>query len=148
MRYLRFAISPPRSGLVKPVWLGVGTGNNPRMTRFLLVLVALGVLATAAAVASADTRPALRAVDRSPLVVRGTGFDRLERVTLNARTVRGNRVVRHATASRLGVFTARFDVPLGTCSGIRSVTAVGAKGSLAMLRTPIMARECPPPPAD
>ena len=118
------------------------------MTRVVPVLVALCVGAPAASGAGAETRAALRALDRSPLVVRGTGFEPLERVKLSAQTAGGARIVRRPTASRAGAFTARFDVALGGCNGIRSVTAVGAKGSTATLRTPIRARDCPPPPAD
>ena len=118
------------------------------MRRVALVLVTLVVVATTSSLAGAETKPALRAIDRAPLVVRGTGFESLERVVLTARMVNGVRLIRRPTASRTGVFTARFGVPFGGCDGIRSVTAVGAKGSDALLRTPIITRDCPPPPAD
>ena len=101
--------------------------------RLALALFALAALLTAVA-AGAATRPSLRLLDDSPVVVRGTGFAPGERVAVTAST-RARSVTRRAAATRLGVFTVRFDLSL-PCTGA-VVKAVGARsGTVRVLPSP------------
>ena len=86
--------------------------------------------------------PALRLLERQPLVLRGKSFlpRELVRVTV---TADGQRSVRRIRASTTGVFTASFiSVVLDRCGGVLAVAA-GARGSQARLKLPQPA--CPPP---
>lgn len=98
-----------------------------RVAIALLLLVAVA-LAAGTALARPPATPALRVVERTPLVVRGANFHSTERVTLRALGV--VRVV-HTTAS--GVFRTRLGAaPTDRCSFL--VVAVGASGDHARAR--------------
>lgn len=76
------------------------------------------------------TRPTVRVVDRTPLVVRGSGFVAEERVTVVVAA--GSRWTRRVAATARGTFVARFAVSLGRCARY-SVQAFGSAGSRARL---------------
>ena len=109
--------------------------------RILLAALLLALVAVAAAAAVAAP-PALRVVDQSPLVIRGSGFKAGEkvRVVLSLTTMRRYRDVAAGTA---GGFTARFTVTPAQCSLVRSLSAVGSRGSRA---TRALRLDCVPPP--
>jgi hypothetical protein len=108
----------------------------------LLVGAVVAVLAGSAAEASS---PALRMLDRDPLVVRGDGFVHGERVTVTALTGLGPRTV-HATA-RNGTFRVTVRVPDQPCAAAFAVRARGSDGSAATMRLP-EPPPCVPPPRD
>src|SRR5213592_4245489 len=76
----------------------------------------------------APTGPRLQTLDRSPVVVRGTNFRPLERVTVVLDAAGTWR--RTAIADSDGQFTVRFAVRLGPCDDFR-LQAFGSKGSRA-----------------
>ena len=99
------------------------------MARVFALLACVLVAAAGAATAS----PTLSLVSRSPLVVRGTHFEALERVrvTVYART----RLVKSVRASSTGSFRVGFgDVYVGRCSSLRAV-AIGVSGRSAALKS-------------
>ena len=102
------------------------------MRAVLAALVAF--VLSAALAAGATTRPSLRVVDGSPLVVRGTGFAAGERVVVTV-AARGTVRTRRLAAGAAGAFTVRFDLTL-PCSGA-FVRAVGARsGTVRVLPSP------------
>jgi hypothetical protein len=105
----------------------------------ILSLVAVLLAASAAASGTAATRPTLRVVDRTPVVIRGTGFAPAERVTVVVAA--GSRWSRRVTATD-GTFVARFNVVLGRCARY-SVQAFGSTGTRARL-VPRLALACIP----
>jgi hypothetical protein len=108
-------------------------------------LIALALPASAACVSLGSESkpvPALRLLDRQPLIVRGKSFlpRELVRVTV---TTEGQRSVKRIRAGATGTFTANFvPVELDRCSGLL-VVAAGSRGSQARLKLPQPA--CPPP---
>ena len=93
--------------------------------------VVLLVLALPASAAS-PRRATLELRALAPLVVKGRGFGKEERVVLTASAPS----IRRTTAVRShgnGSFTARFDLRLGPCVQL-TVRAVGARGSRAILQ--------------
>jgi hypothetical protein len=113
-----------------------------------LVLAALvGAAAVVAGVATADAGKGarLQVVDRSPLVVHGTGFEPRERVALTV-TVDGERTRRGVVATYRGTFTVRFDsIRLDACTGA-TLVAAGRRSDIVRLK--IGLRECPGPTID
>jgi hypothetical protein len=97
----------------------------------LVIVLLLGVSlpATVASGSFAD-RPVLRLVDRAPVVVRGSGFDAGEQVSVALSA--GTRSVRRAQATDTGAFLVRFGVSLGRCARY-SVQAFGSTGSRARI---------------
>jgi len=96
--------------------------------RHIALIVAFALVATSAD--SARVAPALYVVSRAPLVIAGTHFRALERVTVSLDGVR--RVVR---TTRSGTFRANLGTPSGDrCSS--TVRAVGRGGERAVLRLP------------
>jgi hypothetical protein len=105
-----------------------------------LVAASAATLALAAATASAaDLRPALRVVDRQPLVVRGVHFRPHERVRLTGAAIRPASVTTTAAGSFVVRLTQTSD---DRCSGVMLLVAVGAAGDRAVLKLP--QPECPP----
>ena len=106
--------------------------------------LAATMLAASVGTAGAGThpRPQLRLVDRSPLVVRGIGFQAAQRVTLSATS--GEQLARRVFFVPLrGTFTARFDgIRLDACTG---ATIVAIAKSIELGRLKISLRECPGP---
>jgi hypothetical protein len=102
----------------------------------LLVLACAGV---------AQATPSLRPLQETPLVVRGTGFQALERITVRAFRRGGDPLVRLTTASRTGTFTVRLPIALDPCAGISLVRARGALGSRARLLVTPLRRPCVAP---
>jgi hypothetical protein len=95
--------------------------------------VALLACVLVASASAATASPTLSLVSRSPLVLRGTHFEPLERVgvTVYART----RLEKNARATSVGSFRVAFDgVYVGRCSSLR-VVAVGVSGSSAALKS-------------
>ena len=115
------------------------------MPRFA-VLLALLVVAVPSVAAATQAQPRLRISDRSPLVVRGSGFAPGERVRV---TVSGpRRLTKTVTAVRTGAILARWALPAGdkeSCAAL-AVRAVGTRGSVAAVKVPGI--ECPQPPQD
>ena len=111
------------------------------MRRVVALVVVFSAAAAGTAFAAVAARPALRVVEASPLVVRGTGFHARERtrVTLYAEQTKTEVV----TATAAGTFRVSFgDVPLSRCDGFR-IVAVGRAGSRARLVRPPLP-ECNP----
>ena len=104
------------------------------MRRIVLAGAAL-VAALAPAATAASTTPAIRLVTQTPLVVAGSHFKPIERVTVSAGSIR--HIVRTTAA---GTFRAEFgQVSFDRCS--TRVVAVGARGDRAVLPGKPM---CPP----
>ncbi len=111
----------------------------------LVACLALGVAGTAAGLGidASQKRPALRLVDRQPLILKGVRFKARERVRVVVEAADGE-MVRVVRARVTGSFVASFgDVVFDRCTGLR-VVATGARGSRASLKLPKPA--CPPPP--
>ena len=112
------------------------------MRTALGIALLAALTASTSAGAEATARASLKLTDRAPLTVRGAHFRRYERVTVTARVGVVRRVVVRASAT--GAFVARFQgVRLDRCDTV-VVSAVGATGSRATLKTaaPLL---CPPP---
>jgi hypothetical protein len=89
-------------------------------------------------------KPALKVLDRTPLVVRGTNFRRSELVRVTYRST-GEPVVRKARTGTAGGFTVRFpEVSVHPCSGGATIIARGSSGTFALAKLP--APLCPPAP--
>jgi hypothetical protein len=89
--------------------------------------------------ASPPRRATLNLQSVEPLVVRGEGFGRAERVTVVARYPGAQQIVNLA-ARQNGRFTAAFTLVVTECAPL-TVRAIGAKGSRAILqREPVCAR--------
>jgi hypothetical protein len=112
------------------------------MRTLLLAAVALMLAVPALALAA---RPHARVwlADASPLLVRGSSFKARERVVVTVTD--GTRLVRTVTATRTGVFAARWAsaAPKAGCQNL-VISAVGNRGSVASFKIP--GKECPPPP--
>lgn len=89
------------------------------------------------------TRPALKLLDTSPVVVRGLHFQSGERIRLTA-SIEGVKNARVVRASAAGAFTVGFGKGsrVDRCGGAFVVVAIGARGSKALLKLP--SRECAP----
>jgi hypothetical protein len=97
------------------------------------------------AAAQSESIPRLQVVDRSPLIVHGTGFGARERVAVTV-TVDSERTRRGVIATFRGTFTARFDeIRLDGCTGA-TLFAAGRRSEEVRLK--IGLRECPGPALD
>jgi hypothetical protein len=132
--------------LLRTVFLTYATVATPvyhlvAMRTFLIIVVLLGVAATAAA---GTRQPSLRLVDDGPLTVQGARFGSSQSVRITvfrAGEVVARRTVRSDSA---GGFTARFAaVTLHRCDGGGTVTARSATGRFAVAKVPQV--ECPMP---
>jgi hypothetical protein len=102
----------------------------------ILVLAALALASSGsdAVATGGKSRPLLRVLETSPLVIRGVAFKPHEHV--RAVVFANSRVVRLATASGAGTFTLRFlSVDANACAGF-TVTAIGDHGSRATFKRP------------
>jgi hypothetical protein len=107
---------------------------------FASLVGAVAVTLAGVATAQSSSTPRLQVVDRSPLIVHGTGFGLRERVSVTV-TVDGERTRQAVIATYRGTFTTRFDdIRLDACTGA-TLVAAGARGGLARLK--ISLRECP-----
>jgi hypothetical protein len=97
----------------------------------LTILVTAG-LASAAAAPAVDAKPRLVVVDRSPLVVRGLGFEAGESVRVRAIMRGGPHTAKTLAASRGGVFSVRFGSVWPSRCSFLTVVATGARGSRAV----------------
>lgn len=109
------------------------------------ILLATALIALGAVTAANATSPTLRLVDRSPLLVRGSGFKAGEHVRVWL-VLTTSRRYRDTLAGAAGGFTVRFTVTPLQCPFLRSLTATGSKGSRAALKLP--PSMCPQPPAE
>jgi hypothetical protein len=101
--------------------------------RIALAFSLLGVLiAPLAPAASGSAHPALRVLDKAPLILRGTGFEPAERVKVTVVT-QPAQLVRLTRASRFGKFVVQFDTVVDACYGARTARAVGRRGSKASI---------------
>ena len=114
--------------------------RHASLVRTLLVLAVLVLPAGAAG--GAAKAPALKVVDRDPLVVRATAFAPLERVVVRA-TSRTGVVTKRLRASRSGAFTVRFSAAYDYCAGIRTVRITGPRSGTVHLRPRPSERFCP-----
>ena len=115
------------------------------MRRFLVLAVLLAIVAPSLAPAG-SLRERVWVADRSPLVVRGSGFGAAERVSV---TITGaGRYVRTITATRSGAIVARWSTETNAKAACAAlfVRAVGARGATATAK--VAGIECPQPPAD
>ncbi len=97
----------------------------------LLIVLLLGTsLSATVALGSFSGRSSLRLVDRTPVIVRGSGFAAGEQVSVALSA--GTRSVRRAQATEAGTFVVRFGLSLGRCARY-SIQAVGSTGSRARL---------------
>lgn len=105
------------------------------MTRGAFIAAAALALAPASALAVGHDEH-VRLVALSPAVVRGTGFDARERVTVTVRSP-DTKMQARATSTASGAFTVSFErgLPVRACQGF-SVTAVGAHGDRATWKSP------------
>lgn len=111
------------------------------MKRVLVIIVALAALAPSLAPAGA-LRARVWLADRSPLVVRGSGFHAAERVSVTV--TGGGRFVRTVTATRSGAIVARWTaVPAKAGCAALFIRAVGADGAVATAK--VAGLECPQP---
>lgn len=104
--------------------------------RIVATLLIAGALAAPAALAAGT--PQVRLAGNDPAVVRGSGFDARELVTV---TVRGGstRLTARVTTTATGTFTARWAQAAPAATGCRAtitVTAVGARGDRAGWKSP------------
>ena len=108
------------------------------------VVVGALALAAAPAHAAATVSPTLRLASLSPFTVRGQNFKPRENVlvTVNAGRHRAERHVR--TSSRGSFVTAFPTIKVDRCTGYVA-RAIGARGSVATLRSPPLL--CPPRPS-
>jgi hypothetical protein len=113
------------------------------MTMRLLILIAVALLSAQTA-SGVQQRTRVAIIDESPLVVRGTGFEAAERVTV---TVTHGKVIfrRAAVANAAGVVIARWRTSLPTSCAPTFVLAVGSEGSRATYR--IVVNDCAQPKA-
>jgi hypothetical protein len=104
--------------------------------RAILVLAALAGAATLAGAArTAPPHPALRVELEQPLTVTGRAFAARELVTVRAYGTFGTRALR-VRASKRGAFRIGFRGVSGSPCVLRSLSAVGTRGSRATLRLP------------
>ena len=97
----------------------------------VILTLALGLaVGSASTSGAAATRPTLRVVDRTPLVVSGAAFAPGERVTVVVAA--GSRWSKRVTTTGRGTFVVRFNVRLGPCARY-TVQAFGSTGSRARL---------------
>jgi hypothetical protein len=111
------------------------------MRRLALLAGLVALLVPSAAIARAPAKVWI--ADRSPLVIRGSGFKAHERVTLTVRMA--TKQVFHRVATRRGTFVVTLST--GTIKfgcNTMTVQAVGAAGTRAALKIPGI--DCPPPP--
>jgi hypothetical protein len=109
----------------------------------VLALLAVAVLApgsSSAAIATEPattppslTKPLLLIGPLAPLTVHGLHFKARERVTV---TLDGGKSgVKHVVATRIGAFSAAFDIKLLACRTV-TIRAVGSRGSRAVRQLP------------
>jgi hypothetical protein len=106
------------------------------------VLASAAVALAGVATANGKTTPGLQVLDRSPLVVRGTGFLSRERVVVTV-SISGERTRRGVIATYRGTFAVHFDdIRLDACTGA-TLIATGRRSQAVSLK--IGLRECPGP---
>jgi hypothetical protein len=103
------------------------------MRLLALALALFGVLVASVAPAeSFSVKPALRVLDKAPLVLKGTGFKRGEWVKVTVSTEPAE-LSQRRRASPSGSFVVQFDTFVDVCYGAKAATAVGARGSKASI---------------
>ena len=112
--------------------------------RFVVAVVAVALLVSAAAAARPQT-PRLARAQGEPLVLVGSGFTAGERVLVTLTTGYGPRQTR--VVARGGRFRVSFRVPDKGCGAAWAARARGNRGSTATL-TLGEAPPCIPPPRD
>jgi hypothetical protein len=110
-----------------------GHTHDVRLARALILVgLLVAVVAPLSPAASSSPQPTLRVLDKAPLVLRGTGFKRAERVKVSVVTAPVV-LIRTTLASRSGTFVIRFDTIVDACHGARAATAIGMRGSKAAI---------------
>lgn len=98
----------------------------------LAVALLAALVASFSAAASTSAKPALRVLDKAPLVLTGTGFKGTEWVKVTVAT-EPTELSKWRRASRFGTFVVQFDTVVDVCYGARAATAVGKRGSKASI---------------
>ena len=106
------------------------------------ILLVAGFFVLAVAGPTAAATPSLRVADEAPLVVRGSGFKAGEQVRVWLTLTTGRRY-RDTLAAAAGGFSVRFTITPAQCPLVRSLAAVGSRGSRA---TRSFRLDCQPPP--
>jgi hypothetical protein len=110
----------------------------PRAT-LAATVVLLSLVSTTAVQGASNGAATMKVVDRTPLTLRGTGFEAGERVRVVVRTTSTRQLRLNATAR--GSFVAAFRAAsYNRCSGLTAF-AFGSRGSRAQLVLPAPA--CP-----
>jgi hypothetical protein len=114
-----------------------------RAIALLAAALAVCAMAPATPTRAAASRAELKVTRTAPLTVRGSGFERSERVRVLARA--GTRsIVRRVAADGRGAFTTTFaDIKVGHC-GVFSIVATGGAGSRAAVRRHLGVASCNP----
>lgn len=99
-------------------------------------------VAATPALGATSTRPALRLLDRTPVVVTGRGFESHETVRVRL-TVAGQTAMRRIVTSPTGTFRVRFMLSAGRCESF-SLQAFGSAGSRARLFVTAPLPDCNP----
>lgn len=104
--------------------------------RTVCCLIALAVASASAGTATATpAKPELRIARTAPLLIAGSAFRAGEVVRVQALGTFGTRSVR-VRSTAAGSFRLRFPLLSGDPCVLRRVTAVGSRGSHAVLRLP------------
>jgi hypothetical protein len=109
-----------------------GRGILGGMKALALVGALVALVVPLAPTASTSSKPVLRVLEKAPLVLQGTGFEQAEWVKVTVSTE--PRVLSQwKHASRVGSFVARFDTVVDACYGAKAASAVGKRGSKAVI---------------
>ncbi len=113
------------------------------MGRLALIGALIAALALTGTASGGASKPTLELVRGKPLTVRGSGFQRRERVRVTI--VASGNFARTVRTSARGTFTAAFggvSFSFDRCGNGWVITARGARGDAATLKLP--QPECPP----
>ena len=91
-----------------------------------------GLVVLVAPAEPTSARPALRVLDKAPLVLKGTGFKQGEWVEVIV-AAQPTELSQRRRASRFGSFVVQFDTVVNVCYGAKAATAVGRRGSKASI---------------
>jgi hypothetical protein len=98
----------------------------------VLLMAALGLGGAGAAAQAERSNATLAPRSLDPLVLKGEGFKRRERVRVTLTPTSGDPVTKRFRAKRRGTFSVRFD-GVQSCNGFEAVAA-GRRGSRASMQ--------------
>jgi hypothetical protein len=111
-----------------------------RIALLTTAVLCLALLGSAASGSESRKKATLKLTSGMPLTLRGANFRPHERVRITVSSEL--RRTKQVTANGSGIFLVRFQDAYDRCTGLLAV-AVGASGSRAMLKMPILG--CPAP---